>query len=181
MNGEEDSSKILTSERKPTRVHLLIFQVGGINFALILQESAYIKSIFHGVTPYEPTVKVPNTPEYIKGLTNYKGKLVLVVDLGKVLKIPIKKSRENKFILLEIEDELRAFLVDDVTDTDWVDDISIEMQTYYSIAGMSIPFVAATVMVKNRILPIIDPNLIFASTPKENEENSSFSELSDKI
>jgi purine-binding chemotaxis protein CheW len=147
--------------RKPTRVQLLVFAVGDYDFALILQESAMTKTILEGVSPYEPTVRVPNTPEFIKGVANYKGKLVLVVDLGTILGIPLKRETEGKFILLDLEEEMRAFLVDDVVNTLWVNDAEIEFKSVFSIGDKQIPLVAATVNAEDKVLPIIDPYLIF--------------------
>ncbi len=147
--------------RKPTRVQLLVFAIGGFDFALILQETAMTKTILEGVSPFEPTVRVPNTPEYIKGVANYKGKLVLVVDLGTILGIPLKGDTEGKFILLDLEEEMRAFLVDDVVNTLWVNDAEIEFKSFYSIGENQIPLVAATVNIEDKVLPIIDPYLIF--------------------
>lgn len=77
---------------------------------------ADIYNIHEIIFPKEPT-KVPNNPEFIEGVIEYRGSMVPVLDLKK--RFNIGKSTftgQTRLVIGEVEDGLVAFSVDEVTE-----------------------------------------------------------------
>lgn len=61
--------------------------------------------------------KVPQSPDYVLGVLNLRGRIVTVIDLGKKLGLtPIEKSRANRNIIVESKDEFIGLFVDRIGD-----------------------------------------------------------------
>ncbi|RXR06647.1 chemotaxis protein CheW [Pseudoxanthomonas composti] len=66
---------------------------------------------------YDAVTKVPDAPEYIKGVINLRGTIVPVIDLR--LKLRMKEARYDGFtvmIVLNVEDRVVGIVVDSVSD-----------------------------------------------------------------
>ncbi|MFC1863476.1 chemotaxis protein CheW [Thermodesulfobacteriota bacterium] len=67
--------------------------------------------------------KVPQAPEYVKGILNLRGQIVTVIDLGKKLGLSETQiSHETRNIIVNSRNEYIGFLVDrigDVERTEW--------------------------------------------------------------
>ncbi len=71
--------------------------------------------------------KVPQSPEYIEGILNLRGKIVTIVDLGKKLGlVPVNKDKDNRNIIVNSEDEPIGLLVDSISDVVLADEDDIE-------------------------------------------------------
>ncbi|PIB34536.1 hypothetical protein BFP72_03475 [Reichenbachiella sp. 5M10] len=88
-------------------VQLIVFKMGGERYAIEIDR---IKEVVH--TPR--ISKIPHAPDFIKGVGNVRGSVMVVLDLG--LKFGIDESTETKqFILVIHNDEFKAgILVDEV-------------------------------------------------------------------
>ncbi len=64
-----------------------------------------------------PITKVPNVPEYFKGLINLRGQIISVIDLRAKLNLPKADYREKKtcIIILELDGFILGIIVDDVS------------------------------------------------------------------
>ena len=67
--------------------------------------------------------KVPQAPEYVKGILNLRGQIVTVIDLGRKLGLSMTvNSAETRNIIVSSKNEYIGLLVDkigDVVRTDW--------------------------------------------------------------
>ena len=66
---------------------------------------------------YDSVTRVPDAPEYIKGVINLRGTIVPVIDLR--LKLRLKDARYDAFtvmIVLNVEDRVVGIVVDSVSD-----------------------------------------------------------------
>lgn len=85
-------------------------------FVFKLNDGEYafdVKIVREAIKEDEKDIKpVPNVPEFIKGITNVRGKAIPVIDLEKKLEL---EERASKYmIIVEIEESTAAILVDDV-------------------------------------------------------------------
>lgn len=61
--------------------------------------------------------RVPQSPEYITGIINLRGRIVTTINLGKKLGLdPVKKQRDNRNIIVDSEGEHIGLLVDAISD-----------------------------------------------------------------
>lgn len=75
-----------------------------------------IKQIFKILKPQE-IFKVPNTPPFIEGLINLRGKVLTVFNLRKRFNLPDKENDEDtKIIIVNHNDLLLGFTVDSVSE-----------------------------------------------------------------
>ena len=87
---------------------LVKFQIGDQAFGI------GITDIFQIIKPQE-IFKVPNTPPFIEGLLNLRGKVLTVFNLRKRFNMPDKENDENtKILIVNSNDMLLGFIVDNV-------------------------------------------------------------------
>ena len=96
------------------------FKVGDETFGIKITE------IFQIIKPQE-VFKVPNTPAFVEGLLNLRGKVLTVFNLRKRFNMPEKENDENtKIIIVNMNGMLLGFTVDSVTEIVRVPDEEIE-------------------------------------------------------
>jgi len=77
---------------------------------------AEIQNIQEIILPKTPT-KVPNNPDFIEGVIDYRDRVVPVLDLKKRFKLGIGVyTKDAKFIVAQVGDKNVAFFVDEVTE-----------------------------------------------------------------
>ncbi|RKY00982.1 chemotaxis protein CheW [Candidatus Poribacteria bacterium] len=74
----------------------------------------------------QPVTRVPNTPEYVRGVINLRGEIIPIVDLRKKLGIPPTEDKSNRIIVVEHQDKKVGFIVDSVSEVLRVEEDSIE-------------------------------------------------------
>lgn len=61
--------------------------------------------------------KVPQAADYIEGILNLRGRIVTIIDLGKKLGLAaVNKTKDNRNIIVNSEDEHIGLLVDAISD-----------------------------------------------------------------
>lgn len=91
-------------------IQLIVFRLGDDRYALEIDN---VKEI----VPSQPVSKLPHAPNYIKGVTNIRGHVMVIIDLEE--KFELAESTENKIYTLVIKnDQFRVgILVDEVPTT----------------------------------------------------------------
>ncbi|MBF0101618.1 MAG: chemotaxis protein CheW [Desulfobacterales bacterium] len=70
---------------------------------------------------------VPQSPDFVKGVLNLRGRIVTIIDLGKKLGLsPIRPSKDNRNIIVDSQDEQIGLLVDRISDVLTADSSKIE-------------------------------------------------------
>lgn len=86
---------------------------------------AQIHNIQEIILPVKPT-KVPNNPDFIEGVIDYRQEVVPVLDLKKRFRLGQSDyGREARFIVAEVGEKKVAFIVDEVTEVLRVDSAKI--------------------------------------------------------
>lgn len=99
-----------------TTAELATFYIGKDLWGIDILNVQEINKIFD-ITP------VPQSPDYVKGIINLRGKIVTIIDLGEKLGLsPSKQSSDRCNIIVNMQDEYIGLLVDsiqDITIIDW--------------------------------------------------------------
>lgn len=88
-------------------LEVLVFNLSNEKYCVdlkMIREIAKIKKL----------TKVPNTPTFIKGLIDLRGKIVTIIDMKELLKIATKNDLCNLSIICEVNDDLVGFCVDNI-------------------------------------------------------------------
>lgn len=125
-----------------------------------------IKQIFQILKPQE-VFKVPNTPPFIEGLINLRGKVMTVFNLRKRFNMPEKENDEDtKILVIRMDDYLLGFTVDSVSEIVRVQDEDI-VETPPSLTNFDKRFLSGVAKVEEKLILLL--NLEKILTP--NEEN----------
>ncbi len=77
---------------------------------------AAIHDVQEIILPQKPT-RVPNNPEFIEGIIEYRGKIIPVLDLKKRFRLgDAQYEGQSRFIVAEVNGNNIAFAVDEVTE-----------------------------------------------------------------
>ena len=89
---------------------LVIFSLANEEFGVDIDQ---VREIIH----MEDITRVPHTPDYIKGIINLRGGIIVVVDLSKKLGLETKKSDLNsRIIVIEVNGSTIGMIVDSATE-----------------------------------------------------------------
>lgn len=146
---------------------LIKFEVGNLSFGV------NIIQIFQILKPQE-IFKVPNTPEFIEGLLNLRGKVLTVFNLRKRFNMPEKENDEStKILIVNVNDLLLGFTVDSVTEIVRIPDEEIE-ETPPTLTDFDRRFLSGVAKLGDKLLLLLDPEKVL--TPDEESEVREFVE-----
>jgi purine-binding chemotaxis protein CheW len=60
--------------------------------------------------------KIPNAPEFFKGIINLRGNVIPVIDLGQRFKIATEAGQEQRYVVLEVKGNILSIIVDSVSE-----------------------------------------------------------------
>ncbi|MDP4180072.1 MAG: chemotaxis protein CheW [Bacillota bacterium] len=99
---------------------IVIFKVDDEMYGINIEQ---VKEI---ITPME-IFKIPNTPNFVEGLINLRGKIYTILNLRKKFNLTARASDEHtKIVMLNSESLAVGFIIDVVNEIVWVDDKQIE-------------------------------------------------------
>ncbi|MGD0282907.1 MAG: protein phosphatase CheZ, partial [Dissulfurispiraceae bacterium] len=130
------------------------FIIGGNEYSVPIQNVQEIMN-----TP--SITGMPQSPGYIKGITNLRGRLISIVDLRQLMGIS-EATQGNKVIVLSIGRVSFGILVDAITGVIEVDNSAVESAE--NIMSTHIDQVAGIAKVGDRLLTIIDPRRLIPVT-----------------
>ena len=89
-------------------MQLVVFKLGAENYAVSILQVQEIKRI-------TDITRVPQTPDYIKGVMNLRGSVMPVVDLTKRLNLPKQEyTDDTRIIIVKLDDLVVGMIVDAV-------------------------------------------------------------------
>jgi purine-binding chemotaxis protein CheW len=99
---------------------------------------------------------VPQSPEYITGIINLRGRIVTTINLGKKLGLdPVKKHKDNRNIIVNSEDEHIGLLVDSIRDVVHAKTADIEPAPS-NIGGVKGQYFQGVLKMENQLIGILD-------------------------
>ncbi len=110
--------------------------------------------------------KVPNTPEYVEGLVNLRGKVYTVFNMRKRFGIPAKDFDDNtKIIMVNIDSTVVGLIVDGVNEIVKVEDQDIEAAPAV-LEDARRKFINSIAKVGNRIIMLLNlENILVLEEP----------------
>ena len=134
----------------------VIFNVNNEDFGI---EISQVSSIEKPLEIY----KVPNTPHFIEGLINLRGKVYTVFNLRKKFNLPFTGMDENsKIVIVNVNSTMAGFIVDEVKEILKVEDETIE-ETPSSLSGINRRYLTGIAKVGEKIILLLDLSKILTS------------------
>lgn len=76
---------------------------------------------------YQGATKIPNSPSFMEGVINLRNKIIPVLDLGQKLCVKSNYNEEKSAVIVEIENQPVALIVDQVSDVITLEPQEIEV------------------------------------------------------
>lgn len=121
------------------------------------------------IGPYEESISLPNTPDFIEGIINYRGNVIPVINLKKRLSLgDVEVTKDTRIIVITLDDKEIGFIVDEASQTLRLNDEQIEPTPSY-INGIDKRYICGVGKLdEKRLLILIDLEKIL--TDEEIEE-----------
>ena len=165
------TTAINVKAQKEMRAHteevlqLVSFNIGEEEFGLGIQSIQEINRMVE-------ITRVPNSPEFVTGVINLRGKVIPIVDLRKRFGFPPKESdRNTRIIVVELGDMVVGFTVDAVSEVLRIPK-NITEPPPPIVAGIGSEYITAVAKLENRLLILLDLERILLDKEKQQLELS---------
>lgn len=140
------------------QIQLVAFRVGPQEFALeILQVERILR--------YERPAPLPRSPDFLEGVITYDGLPVPAVDLRKRLELPAPIDEQTRLMVLALEDQRVAVIVDEVREVLRVDSTTIVAPPPI-VRGLAAAYIAGLVTRGERMLVLLQAAKLLSSTER---------------
>lgn len=141
-------------------LQLVSFKIGKEEFAVdILKVQEIIKII--------SITKVPNSPHFVEGVINLRGRVIPIIDLRIRLGLEkVQHSNDTRIIVVELEGNIVGFIVDAVYEVLRISK-SITEAPPELVTGVNSEFITAVGKLEDRILILLDLEKVLNQSEKE--------------
>ncbi len=140
------------------QIQLVAFRVGTQEFALeILQVERILR--------YERPARLPKSPDFLEGVVTYDGIPVPVVDLRKRLEVAAPIDEQTRLMVLALEDQRVAVIVDEVREVLRVDSTTVVAPPPI-VRGLAAAYIAGLVTRGDRMLVLLQAAKLLNSTER---------------
>ena len=147
---QRNPQKVEKERRKEGKiVQLIVFNLGDEEFgANIDQVREIIRTRL--ITP------IPNSPDFIDGLTTIRGEIAVVIDLKNRFSLPIKRGNEEKHIIMTVQDKnIFGLKVDEVTEVLRIPEVEIK-DTPGLVIKVDTDYIRGVLTLKDRLIIMLD-------------------------
>jgi purine-binding chemotaxis protein CheW len=139
-------------------IQVVAFRVGPQEFALdILQVERILR--------YERPAPLPQAPAFLEGVIRYEGGAVPVVDLRKRLELADPVREETRLVVLLLEDQRIAVVVDEVLEVMRVDSATITAPPPV-VRGLAAPYIAGIITRGERTIVLLQVLRLLTATER---------------
>jgi purine-binding chemotaxis protein CheW len=137
-------------------IQLVSFKIGKEEFGVdILKVQEIIRMM--------KITRVPNSPDYVDGVVNLRGKVIPVVDLRKRLRMEMKERDKNtRIIVVELESKTIGFIVDEVSEVLRIPQ-NITEPPPKMVSGIDSEYITAVGKLEDRLLILLDLEKVFTN------------------
>ena len=122
------------------------------------------------IIPYQESIQVPNTPNFIEGIINYRGNVIPVINLKRRFKLGAQEvTKDTRIIVITLEHKEVGFVVDEASQTLRLDDEQIDPAPDI-ISGVDRKYIIGVGKVDDRLLILIDLEKVLTDEEKDKIE-----------
>jgi purine-binding chemotaxis protein CheW len=146
------------SIKSDDEIQVVAFRVGPQEFALdILQVERILR--------WEAPTPLPKAPAFLEGVLTFEGAAVPVVDLRKRLELPAAVRPETRLMILGLDDQRVAIVVDEVKEVLRVASASIAAPPPM-VRGLAAPYIAGIITRAGRTLIMLQALRLLSSSER---------------
>lgn len=155
MENEENTT-IVTEEL----LQLVSFKIGDAEFGVDILRVQEINKMMDLTT-------VPNTPKFVEGVVNLRGRIIPVLNLRSRLGLEVKEyDSETRIIVVELIDKTIGFIVDEVKEVLRIPKNITEAPPEI-VSGVDAEYITAIGKLEDRLLILLDLTKILSSSEQE--------------
>ena len=143
------SHEVRATNEEGKIIQLIVFNLGDEEYGA---ETAQVREIIKAgvIAP------IPDSPEFIKGVTNIRGEIGVVIDLKTRFFLPAKEEVESKHVVItEQEKNLFGLMVDEVTEVLRIPETEIK-PTPELVTRIDRIYVSGMITLENRLIIVVD-------------------------
>ena len=130
-------------------IQLIVFHLGDEEFGA---DIAQVREIIRKGT----VTSIPDSPDFIKGVTNVRGEIAVVIDLKRRFFLRTKKDTEEKHIVMTEQDKnLFGLMVDEVSEVLRIPEKEIKT-TPELVTRIDRIYISGVLTLENRLIMILD-------------------------
>jgi len=130
-------------------VQLVSFNIGEEEFGVDILKVQEINRMVE-------ITRVPNSPDYVEGVINLRGKVIPIIYMRKRLGMPAKPlDKDTRIIVVEIDKKVIGFIVDSVNEVLRINK-SITEPPPSMVAGIDSDFITSIAKLEDRLLILLD-------------------------
>jgi purine-binding chemotaxis protein CheW len=149
---ENDVTTIVSNEL----LQLVSFKIDDAEFGVDILRVQEINKMMELTT-------VPNTPKFIEGVVNLRGRIIPVLNLRSRLGLPVKEyDTETRIIVVDLDDKTIGFIVDEVKEVLRIPK-SITEQPPEIVSGVDSDYITAIGKLEDRLLILLDLTKILSN------------------
>jgi len=146
-------------------LQLVSFNIGQEEFGLSIQSIQEINRMVE-------ITRVPNSPEFVSGVINLRGKVIPIINLRKRFGFPPKENdRNTRIIVVELSGMVVGFVVDSVSEVLRIPK-NITEPPPSIIAGIGSEYITAVAKLDNRLLILLDLERVLKDKEKQELEST---------
>jgi len=146
---QQKQEKKATAAEEAEVIQLIVFNLGDEEYGADINQ---VREIIRTgtITP------IPDSPDFIKGVSNVRGEIPVIIDLKARFFLPIKKDVANKHIVItEQEKNIFGLLVDEVTEVLRIPKIEIKSAPEI-VTRIDREYVNGVITLENRLIILLD-------------------------
>ena len=162
------SHGVLDPNEEGQIIQLIIFNLGDEEFGAAIRQVREVIKV-GSITP------IPDSPDFIKGITNVRGEISVLIDLKARFFLETEKEFVLKHIIItEQEKNLFGLMVDEVTEVLRIPETDIK-HTPELVTGIDRTYISGVITLENRLIILLDLTKVLS-----HEELARLADLSER-
>ena len=131
-------------------LQLVIFQLGGEEFGVDIMQVQEILRM-------PEATRIPQSPEYVKGVINLRGKIIVVINLDTRFGMQTKEiDDDSRIIVAEVGENIMGMIVDSVSEVMRLPTSSIESAPEIVASKIGAEYIKGVGKLEDRLLILLD-------------------------
>jgi len=108
--------------------------------------------------------RVPNTPHYVEGVINLRGKVIPIISLRRKFDLPeTEYDKRTRIMVMEVVGEMMGFIVDEVSEVIRISEKEIQPPPPVVSSGIEQECMAGVINQADRLLVLLDLERMFSA------------------
>lgn len=157
----------LDNERRFFERQLVLFKLGSEEFGIDIGDVREIIKL-------NDVTKIPDTPDYVEGIINLRGKIVVIINLAKKLGLQYEQNLKNcRVIVTEMNQSILGFVVDECNEVIRLTGDKIEPAPPAITQKIKSEYLQGVGLLDNRLLILINIGMVIEDAEAKKIQNIS--------